>query len=311
MKGRGCNVLRQALRAILQLPETLPVRLLRLRNRYPPLFVVGAPRSGTTVVVQHIVNSLEFGYFPNLSKEHPRSCIFWGALAKVCYRFEPSYESRYGIIDGPMAPSDGWDIFHRWFPRYDHSQPVRSKQLYELRNIIRMFEIVFGAPFINKNNANGPRIGWLSGLFPDALFVSVRRDFTDTVLSVLESRRRHGIGNGEWWGAAPPQFYDRVFKNDVEQVTYQVWGLDKCIEGSMQTLPPNQAFKIDYETFCERPNELIEWIYESYKRLDVELQRRGSPAASFTRSHPALPDREALVREIAGIRARVEGEAVE
>lgn len=265
--------------------ESAVVAAARLENNYPPLFVVGAPRSGTTVIVQHVINSLVFAYFPNLAKQHPKACITYGWWASRRHRFEPSYDSAYGIIQGAGAPSDGWEIFHRWFPRYELDRPVREDRLHELRTIVRAFESIFGAPFANKNNANSVRIAHLHQLFPEARFIHVSRDMGDTVASVLKSREAHDVPAGEWWGVAPPQFQDRTFETDVERVVYQTWGVERSITESLGRVPGDHRVALRYEDFCARPDALLEWVLSTYADARVTLQRRNvSATPAFTAS---------------------------
>ncbi len=254
--------------------ESLIVRAARSEHRFPPLFVVGAPRSGTTVVIQHIINSLEFAYFPNLAKEHPSACITYGYLARRRHTFEPSYKSAYGVIDGPMAPSDGWDIMHRWFPRYDHDRSVRVERLHELRTIVRAYEKMFDAPFANKNNANSYRIPHLRAVFPDAFFVHVHRDLGDTVRSVLKSRKANNVDPAEWWGVAPPRFFDKVFSSELERVTTQTWDVERFIANAIADLPASRRLEVVHEEFRVRPEHTVEWTVSAYREAGVTLERR-------------------------------------
>lgn len=299
----------RALGSVAGIVEPLLVHSARADNAWPPLFVVGAPRSGTTVVFQYIVNTLEFGYFPNLAKEHPRACITLGYWARRRYRYEGSYESAYGVIEGPMAPSDGWGIFHRWFPRYDLDSPVREERLHELKTIVRAFERIFSAPFANKNNANSLRVPHLRRLFPDARFVHVRRDVCDTVRSVLKSRAAHRVGENEWWGIAPPRFYKRRFASELERVVYQTVDVERFITESLEGVGDDRSRVVPYEWFCSAPGALVDWVTGSYAASGTTLRRHDStPPPTFQRS--GVPDTEraeleARVREIA---ARVEME---
>lgn len=290
--------------------EPALVRVAHAANHWPPLFIVGAPRSGTTVVFQHIVNTLELGYFPNLAKEHPRACVTMGYLARRRYRYAGSYESAYGVIEGPMAPSDGWGIFHRWFPRYDLDRPVREDRLHELRTIVRAFEKIFAAPLANKNNANSLRVPWLLRVFPDARFVHVRRDVCDTVRSVLKSRAAHGVPDDEWWGVAPPHFYDRRFESELERVVYQTVDVERFVAGSLEGLDDDHARTVPYESFCDAPETLIDWVRRIYAGAGVELgARAATPPASFRRSSAPDAGRAELDARIREIAARVETEA--
>ncbi|HEX7052153.1 MAG TPA: sulfotransferase [Longimicrobiales bacterium] len=286
-----------ALVAAVEMPA---VAGLRLENRFPPLFILGAPRSGTTVVYLHVMNSFEFAYFPNLAKAHPKACVLYSLWGRLAHAYEPTYTSSYGNVDGPMAPTDGWDIFHRWFPRYDHTRPIRQSGLYELRNIVRLLELVFGAPFANKNNSNSLRIAHLSALFPNAIFLHVRRDPVDASVSLLEARIRHGVPLGEWWSASPPQFLGRRFSDQLEQAVHQVWGIDRYIRDSLDRIPPERRHSIAYEAFCADPGALERQIERSYARMDVTLRRRPGAGSAWLRprSRPREAELEARIHRI-------------
>ncbi len=279
--GRLMQHAKQIPVTIARLIEGSVLGSLRLTNKFPPLFIVGAPRTGSTVVTQHILNSLVFGYFPNAAKEHPRAPVTYTLMARVGHRYRPSYESAFGIIDGPFAPSDGWDIFHRWFPRYDQGTPVRVEKLHQLRTIVRVCEVIFRAPFANKNNANGLRIAHLHSLFPNAIFLHVTRDMASTVLSVLDAREKNHVKENEWWGAPPPEYDDRSFEDPLERVVYQTWGLNTIIEEALEAVPGSQWHRLEYESFCDDPDGIVEWLTRTYQGCGVHLRRRGTSTPSL------------------------------
>ncbi len=245
-----------------------------LANRYPPLFIVGVPRSGTTAVLLHLFNRFRFSYFPNISRRYhraPVSATVWGRMA---HRYCPTYGNLFGEVEGPMAPSDGWEIFFRWFPRYDLSQPVAASKLYQLRTLVRFMEIMFKAPFINKNNSNPVRVPELAELFPDALFVHVERDLFDTVISNLEARDKHAVPLNKWWSVAPPRYFDHTFSSELEQVVAQVWDVNNFIEESLGKIAPQRWTRIAYRDFCRQPDDVLDWVAETYKGLGYSLANR-------------------------------------
>lgn len=289
--------------------ESRLVRLLRLRNRYPPLFVVGAPRSGTTAVYLHLLNRWELGYFPNLARAHPRAPVTAAVAGKLGGRpYRPTYAHRYGRVEGPMAPSDGWEIFHRWFPRYDHDRPVDQAGLHALRTIVRLYEGIFGAPFANKNNSNSVRIQHLARLFPDAFFVAVHREPVATVRSLLEARERHEVALDAWWSASPPRFLDRTFSDPVEQAVHQIWGVDRFLRDSLEELPSEQWHHVAFEAVCRDASELEAWVEGRYETAGVRLSRREQRAEGGLRlPERREPDPELVRRVNACIRRLEEG----
>ena len=272
----------------LSLAESLLVRGAGLQNRFPPLFVVGAPRSGTTIVYQHLVNRFHFAYFPNRVRGHPFTCVSRTAWGRLVERYRPSYNNEFGRIEGGMAPSDGWEVFHRWFPRYELDRPVDTSRLHELRRIVWLLERLFRAPFINKNNANSVRIPYLRALFPNALFLHVVRDRTDTAVSLLGARLAHGVELGGWWSAAPPQFLDHGFQDDAEQAMAQVVGVRSTIEEDLAEAP-DRVIGCRYEDFCAKPDALSTTVVRAYSERGVALRARRNhvqPSLSPRRHEP-------------------------
>lgn len=279
--------------------ERFVVRRLHLDNRYPPLFVVGAPRSGTTLVYQHLVNRFRFAFLPNLSRRYPLTCVGAAAVARLLRPAAPLYTSRFGEMEGAGAPSDGWEVFHRWFPRYDYSVPVDTEHLHELRTIVRLLEGLYGAPFANKNNGNSVRIPSLSAVFPQAMFIHVTRDLAATVDSVLRGRREHGIAADEWWAAPPPRFADRQFQGEMERVVTQVWGLRERIGRDLADLPAARWLVLEYESFCDEPGRLERWTRSAYADRGVVLEETGAELP------PSFPTRRGQRAGEAEFRQRV------
>ena len=250
------------------------IRALRPVNRFPPIFLVGALRSGTTLVFQYLLNAFRVAYLPNLSKRFPRACVTAAMLTRL--RPEPPvlFTSRFGILEGIGAPSDGWDVFHRWFPRSDHSIPVDEKNLHELRSIVALLEGLYDGPFLNKNISNSLRIGDLIRLFPNAIFLHVQRDLPSTADSILRGRVAHSTGVDEWWGTPPPLPLQGEFESELERVVTQVWGIRHHIRKQFETLPPDQTGTVGYEDFCREPQLLAAWVLKAFSTQGARLRRR-------------------------------------
>jgi hypothetical protein len=273
--------------------ESLWIKWFFHANRYPPLFIVGAPRSGTTIIYQHILNHRRFAYLSNLAKTYPQAPVFTSLWVRLLHRQRPSTVSRYGIIDGAGSPSDGWEIFHRWFPERDLGQEIKMDRLLELRGIVRGLEIMYHAPFINKNNSNSIRIKELAGLFPQSLFVHVSRELVDNVRSLLQARREHGTTLNTWWGTCPPRFWRRPFLEETEQVVFQICDIELDIGTELQRLPPERWIKMPYESFCQQPGKILAWVDDAYDRNSIALRRNSPPATAAIRcSQQPTPEDE-------------------
>ncbi len=86
----------------------------RWRCDQPQLFIIGLPRSGTTLVYQYIVHRLRVSYFSNAVGRYPRSpCVatLWERATKGDYRSD--FASNYGATTGPAAPHEAGNVWGR------------------------------------------------------------------------------------------------------------------------------------------------------------------------------------------------------
>lgn len=287
-----CSIFRAGCNAAIAKAEHKLVSKIDSSPLYPPLFIVGPPRSGTTVIYLYLVNSLQFGYFPNVSKRHPEAPFVYAMFTALSKSYEPTYENRYGVVEGAMAPSDGWSIFHRWFPRYDRGQAVQVDSLGELRGVVRLFEKLFRAPFLNKNNNHPSRISQLAQLFPRAIFVHVTRETVSNVLSLMEARQAHGVKLNEWWSAVPRQS-KRLFDSYLEQVTYQIVDAHEEIGESLAKISSDRYTTAQYKEFCSEPAKLRSWVVQRYATHGIRLAVHEDSHKSFV---PSLRTAKKTVR---------------
>jgi hypothetical protein len=282
------------------------LRSARLEPRYAPTFVVGVPRSGTTLTTLVLWRSFRWAYIPERANRHPEFTLLLSGLSALSRRSDHGeYSNEYGSAGDPAAISDGWELFHRWFPRYDLGQPTRENRLGELVTLVRSLERLFRAPFLLKNNNNSTRIDALRRVFPDAVWVHVKRDPVDTSLSLLEARRRFGVGVNEWWSAAPPAYWNRTFRDEVEQVAHQVVGVERGINDGLIGLPALQLIRVSYEDICADPTELIASVAARYESFGKPLTPAGPVPSSFVASRPVAShlEREKVTDALSRVRS--------
>ena len=96
-------------------PYASLVERLLLNKRYqcssPQLFIMGLPRSGTTLVYQYIVHRLNVAYFTHGVGKYPDApCITTWIQHKVHGQYQSAFKSNYGKESGAVAPREagGW-----------------------------------------------------------------------------------------------------------------------------------------------------------------------------------------------------------
>lgn len=275
------RAIRPALKPILRATE---VALLRAHRDVPvrPVFIIGVPRSGTTLIYQVMLYWFRMAYICNFAASYPRApaaatCLIRGEIR----RFKTDFQSHYGGTVGRAAPNEGWRIWKRWFAAgiWQDETAVDSSRATELRATIAAIETVLGAPFISKALDQGMRIRALNAIFPQSLFIWIRRRPLNTAASVLRARRDEAGSEKTWWATRPPE-YDQICRKDyLDQVCEQVYYISKTINADLQGLKPKRFIEINYEDLCLVPEPALERIgaFLTAGGLDIHLTGKAIP----------------------------------
>jgi len=250
--------------------------------QWPPIFLIGPPRSGTTVLYQLILHAYNFAYFSNRANLFyccPITATQWAL--KSCKPYSASFKSRYGFERGCLAPNEAGAIWNRWFPHekkegfnYTDSDylPDRSKQ--KIRNLIAHIERSFDRPFITKNVKGSVRIPALLDIFPNALFIQIQRDLKDAAVSMLIRRRKQHL---DWDSVMPKEINQFKGMEDWQEAAHQVHFVEQNIETDIQRLAPKQRLQINYRDLCKNPAKEMERFTAFLESHGVPVTQRANP----------------------------------
>lgn len=234
-----------------------------------PVFVIGCPRSGTTLLLDALRASRQLAFV----------------------------QSEGHIL---------WDEFHH--PR-DHgwdSDAVRPDEVApgerEYLNLaIRLF--ARGGRFVDKTPANCLRVAYLEELFPDATFVFLRRRAAGNVSSLMEGWRARprfvryrlpetlsGLGDlaGDRWSFVLVPGWREFAAAPLEEICAHQYA--ECNRAVLDARASSRAHWIDieYESLVAAPGEELRRLYDG---LGLEY---GAPAVSFSRDLSARRSATAL-----------------
>lgn len=250
-----------------------------------PLFVVGAPRSGTTLVYQLITHGLRTSYFCNLANRHPlhAAAATWLMRSRI-RRYVTDFRSTYGATVGCGGPSQGDHIWQTWLGsarRYCDPATLEDTAIQDARSTVAAVVQLLGAPFVNKSIANSVRIAALLRLFPRSLFVVVERDLAAAGRSQLLNLLRRGDATGADWVSAQPRAFDRL-RNlpPPERAVGQIVEIRADIRADLGRIPRRRVIVVRYEDVCASPAGLTGAVARLWHDNGVNVRpRRPAPAA--------------------------------
>ena len=242
-----------------------------------PLFIIGAPRTGSTLLYQLLIQNFNFSYFNNLQS------FFYGSpalIAKLTQKFEVKKsfkqmsQSNYGYIPGAYSPSESGAIFRYWFGDNDFSAHISEPMSEFVRKTIVYLSSTFSAPFIAKNLNNALRLGTILTVFPETIFLWIKRDPLYASQSLIKMRRKLYGSDDVWASIKPPSYAKIINYPPFEQVVRQIKDIDDYISHHLGKKETPKLIIIKYEELCDRPNKILEMIAGSYEHLTgYQLQR--------------------------------------
>jgi len=227
------------------------------RPSLPIVVVVGAPRSGTTIVAQVLLNALPVGYFNNLTSVFPRAPIVANRLLGRWVRGpREAYRSFYGRTSGLGGPNDGLYLWDRWLGEDRYAPPSRlaPEVREEMARFFGAFEQATGRPLVTKNNALATQATAVAEALPTARFIAVRRKAPYVVQSILRARETIQGDRKRPYGVGAP---GAANGSPIEEVCAQVLYHERRYREQEAALGADRFWVVDYEDVCRDPRGLL------------------------------------------------------
>lgn len=224
-------------------------------SEHYPVFILGAPRSGSTLLYQLLLRHFNTAYISNLMALAPCKMVDIAKRLKR-YHFVPMVkESHFGYIKGAFSPSEAGAIQRFWFE--DDRLP---EEIVWLRNTFILLSAIWDGPLIIKNLFNLFRLDRIRSIIPEARFIHIRRNYSFNAQSLLLARRKHNGSERIWWSIKPEGYEETLDKPPEFQVVWQILKTEKRIRDFCSLLDPEDHIHIDYEELCNDYTMTIETI---------------------------------------------------
>jgi hypothetical protein len=272
---------------------------------FAPIFIVGPARSGTTLIYQSIVYSLNVCYLSNLMVAFPNCPALvakYTSYINDC-KTQKIFSSHYGKIKGWCSPSQGHQVWSRWFPKEGEGTKsinwtdCEKKQLV---GTISFIESVYNAPFINKWPGFSVNISKLIEAIPQAVFIRVKRDPLQTAQSILKGRRDLTGDPYTSISRVPKNYKYYASKSYIDQVCAYLQGVEAQIDQESSQIGEDKFLSIRYENFCLAPQKNLEKIIDWYREVGnykLNIQHMDLPIFEISNSQKVSNEELYALRE--------------
>lgn len=275
--------------------------------KWPHIFILGAPRSGTSLFYELMITRFRLAYFTNLAHRFYKTPLAATKLGQAFVsRHRPAFQSDYGHISGWAAPNEGGWIWQRWLEDgpWTDERMMPDLPVDKIRATLAGMSNLSKAPFINKNVMHSNRVRLLDALFPGCLFLEVQRNAKDTARSIIRAQRRNKgpmRDQEEWWSVRPSNAGGNT---DIERACRQVIGVARDIERDCTHVGAHRHVRIDYKALCANPDSALTKVAQFLTDRGVSvspLAQDPIPARFTLRASKALsPEEEILLDDMLG-----------
>jgi Sulfotransferase family len=281
------------------------------------IFILGAPRTGSTFLYQAVVSCFGLPYISNLTNSQFAATPIVGLAIQHGIAVEVAFSSAFGKTEGPFQPSEGSAVMMNWFggghPSQLVSTGIRDGKEEHFRRTVIAVEALYQAPLVIKNAWNCFRVPWLAGALPKARFVWIRRDIRDAALSDLVARVLTK-GDACAWNSATPANVEALRRlPPAHQVVENQYEFNLAVRDGLKNTA-DRFIEVWYEDLLAAPGAVLCAIADRFglvnnvprdcariaradRRLSLPEARDAIEdyvAANFERLHPQTYHRQEL-----------------
>ena len=223
----------------------------------PTVFVVGIQRSGTSLLNQLIINTLQCSYPSNLISRFWNSPVNGQALQNSLNLVEKlDYRSDLGYTEEITGPHEFGFFWKRFLSHIPDGNLMKDEKLF-LNDLSRWYQLE-QRPLVFKNIIHaGMNIYKLSRLLPKSLIIYIEREPIYVIQSSLESRRRLFNDDRKWFGVYPPNYKELLNNKPLLEITDQVKSASEHLNHQLLQISSERVFRIKYEDLVSNTENKI------------------------------------------------------
>lgn len=267
-----------------------------LPEEYSTVHVIGAPRSGTTLLTQAIASHLEVGCINNLIASFWKAPVYGIRLSqKLLGNPSPSsYTSDFGRTAALHEPHEFgyfWSSMLHYEDMHEHpSAHELTIDWCKLGTVLKNMAAAFDSPIVFKSFLLGWHVRRMIEELPKTIFVWISREPVANALSIIRARKEYRGSLNEWLSLKPRECNELDSDHYWSQAVAQIYYLEKSYQKQFEQAPCNNVLHLRYEDFCVNPHQSLQQIQELVHRNGNEISIRSNPIPSFIESIPKEVD---------------------
>jgi len=254
---------------------------MKMMEIYKPIFIVGTPRSGTTILYDLMACHKDLAWFSqfDLREMLSEEFIQFEYLRRRIFEIRKLPFSRDGFevrfTTSFETPHEFGLFWIKWITKSWANASDVSITAYEgLRYAVNNLLIRKGKKrFLNKNPGNSIKIEYLNKVFPGAIFVNIIRDGRPVVCSM--SRSGMLFNNPDWYFGLPLKKNNQMDFDLFERHAKQWIEVNEEIQRAKNNLEKDQYYEIKYEDLIFHPKKTIDDIFKFCELENYDIFDKG------------------------------------
>ncbi|MFP4019917.1 MAG: sulfotransferase [Candidatus Woesearchaeota archaeon] len=233
-----------------------------------PLFILGVPRSGTTITYQVISNYFNVLYPDNLvylCRENPflgfdLSNRIFGDKPHNCFSSKQGNTLECGLHAPSQEPVFWKKYIHKLHKRLHNTEILDDEE--KKRIYINLFSVInkFKKPMVMKGAAVGNNLKVFLEIFPNAKFIQFTREPLYTAQSLFITTKKMGIDFEDvWMKRIKPYNYQTIFEEPslYKKIALYIYALYKQNTEDLKYIPRENYISFSYEELCSSMNMVL------------------------------------------------------
>lgn len=266
--------------------------------------ICGAPRSGTSVILQSLASTGLIAYPSNMISRF-YAAPYLGAMAQKLFTNEQmdtlgefedlrsglqseSFHSDLGKTRGALGVNEFWYFWRRFFSIEDGETLSRvdfeNERTERFLNELAAWQSVDMRPIVMKGLIANWNLCALSEVLDNAHIVIVRRDPIENAISLLRAREAFFSDRKVWYSFKIPEVCRLPTSNPLEEVALQIACHDVLLDEQCRLMLKDRYSVVTLEEFREDPTETLSGLLSailgtnggSFPRIETEPEIRPS-----------------------------------